>query len=317
MSQRTLFRLLLVGLPVGLAASVVIALYLYYNPLDFPLPGRPKRTDAAAMMRRSPNETDLRDYRRLLSTDLDTSTSASPEAVRTTANWIASTLGPSNVGLSTSLLEPGGAIAGENSAPAPIVLVEVPGSRLRNEVVLSVTGYRGSPGIFDPCVATSTMMTVAGAFAGTPQRRTLVFAFLPGETGDASLQAPLEAVVKSLTVRRLLVRGVLDFRVSPAPLPPANGPAARAHWRAMAPDEASPWTGEVREAIAPRKPATLSFDFARSDEAPQAARSLAGWSGSIAPYVLLVLTPAAPNDESAPLAAARTLEGVIQALANQ
>ena len=317
MSQRTLFRLLLVGLPVGLALSVVIALYLYYNPLDIPLPGRPERPDAATLLRRSPNERDLRDYRRILSTELDTSSGAGAEATRTAANWIASTLGPSNVGMPTSLLERGGATAESPAGPAPVVMIEVPGSRLRNEVILIVTGYRESVGVFQAPVGTSALMTVAGAFAGTPQRRTLVFAFLPDETAEAPLPASLEAVVQSLNVRRLKVRGVLDLRSAPATLPPSDGQTPRAELLAMAPSGDLPWAGEVREAFAPRKPDGVSFEFANASEVSDAARGLAGWRGTIAPYVLLVLTPAAPNDEASPLSVARALEGVIQALANQ
>ena len=105
MTQRNLFPILLVGLPIGLGLSVVAALYLYYNPLDIPLPSRPTRQDAAVFLRRSPSESDLRDYHRILVTDLASRTRHAPDQQRTAANWIASTLGPSNLGLPVRLVE--------------------------------------------------------------------------------------------------------------------------------------------------------------------------------------------------------------------
>jgi hypothetical protein len=313
MTQRTLFPILLVGLPIGLAVSVVVALYLYYNPLDIPLPSRPRRPDSAALLRRSPNETDLRDYRRILSTDLALRPPVDPARQRAVANWIASTLGPSNIGLPARLLNDATETAA-NPDPAalpPTVLIEIPGTRQKNDAIVVATGAHPESAGLENAVSTSALMTVAGAFAGTPQRRTLVFVFLPGESADTQGRSPIDAVVQSLRLRSMTVRGIIDLRVGTEPSTP------RARVLAASPRDGLAWTGEVREAFATRKPEGLSLEFIPPAEAPAAATSLAGWRSAPAPYVLLHLSPAAPNDESSPLALARSLEGVLQALANQ
>lgn len=319
MTQRTLFPILLVGLPIGLAISVVVALYLYYHPLDIPLPSRPKRASAAALLRRSPNENDLRDYRRLLTTDLALGSPVAPARQRAATNWIASTLGPSNLGLPVQELAaptlPGAPEA--SGAAAPTLVIELPGTRRKDEAIVVVTGSHGDAPGLDGAVSTATVMSVAGAFAGTPQRRTLVFAFLAGEQAATGGQTPLDALVQSLQVREWTVLGILDLRV--ATVPEAATTAGRTAARAIVvpPRDGLSWTGEVREGFAPRKPEGLNLEFAAPADAPAAATTLAGWRAAPAPYLLLHLTPAAPNDEASPLALARSLEGVLQTLANQ
>jgi len=322
MTQRTLFPLLLVGLPVGLAISVVAALYLYYNPLDIPLPSRPKRADAIAMLRRSPGEKDLLDYQRLLTTDLAGRGAGQPARQRAAANWIASTLGPSNLGLAVRMVDSEMAATGEaetGSGPlVPTIIAEVPGTRQRNEALLVVTGYHDDIPDLNSALSTASLMTVAGAFAGTPQRRTVIFAFLGGESPSLQGEPPLDALVKSLRLRDVTVRGVLDLRTAAAPpAAPADHTAPRARASVLAPRDGQAWTGEMREAFAPRKPEGLPVEFPPAADAPPAAAALAGWRAAPAPYLLLWLQPAAANDQAAPLALARSLEGVLQALANQ
>jgi hypothetical protein len=58
-------------------------------------------------------------------------------------------------------------------------------------------------------------------------------------------------------------------------------------------------------------------NFPEAGDAPPEASALAGWSAAPAPYLLLWVQTKAPNDEATPLAVARSLEGVLQALANQ
>jgi|GEM_PF-3565159 len=319
MTQRTLFPLLLVGLPVGLAASVIAALYLYYNPLDLPLPSRPKRADAIAMLRRSPGEKDLYDYQRLLTTDLAGRGAGQPARQRAAANWIASTLGPSNLGLAVRMVdtEMAGAEAG-TGALVPTIIAEVQGTRQRNEALLVVTGYHDDIPEFNSSLSTASLMTVAGAFAGTPQRRTVIFAFMGSETPSLQGEPPLDALVKSLRLRDLTVRGVLDLRAAARPpADQADQVAPRARAAVLAPREGQAWTGEMREAFAPRKPEGLPVEFPPAADAPPAATALAGWRAAPAPYLLLWLQPATPNDQASPLALARSLEGVLQALANQ
>jgi len=317
MTQRTLIPLLLVGLPVGLAISIVAALYLYYHPLDFPLPGRSKSKDSAALFRRSPNEDDLRDYRRILTTDLATRAAEDPARQRATANWITSTLGPTNFGLTVQSLTGGVPTEGwaGDSLPDSLV-IEIPGSRLKNEIVLVVTAHHSGTDGVDDAVSTAVGMSLVGAFAGTPQRRTLVFGFLGRELADPDGLTPLDRLVQYLRLRGLHVAGVLDIRVG-RPLPAPSDGSPRAGVLAAAPVDGHAWTGEVREAFAPRKPDTMSFDFVAPAAIPAAATSLAGWRSPPAPYVLVWLTPAAANDEASPLALARSLEGVLQALANR
>lgn len=319
MTQRTLFPLLLVGLPVGLAISVGAALYLYYHPLDFPQSNRSRQADTASMLRRSPNEQDLRDYRRILTTDLALGRPADPARQRAVANWIASTLGPSNLGLNVQTVEsaPSTGAAAAAVAPSPSLIVEVPGTRQKNDVFLLATGYHTEIAEVDAAVSTATVMSVAGAFAGTPQRRTLVFAFLGSEGADALGRSPLDTLVQSLKLRGLTVRGMLDLRVGAAPAADTGAETGRARAVALAPRDGQSWTGEVREAFATRKPSGLTFDFAGAADAPAAAATLSGWGAAPAPFLLLWLSPAAANDEASPLALARSLEGVLQALANQ
>ncbi|MFN0126622.1 MAG: hypothetical protein ACKV19_08055 [Verrucomicrobiales bacterium] len=315
MTQRTLFPILLVGLPIGLAVSIVVAVYLYYNPLDIPLPSRPKREDVRTLLRRSPNEGDLRDYRRILTTDLAVSRDGqNPDVPAATANWIASTLGPSNLGLEVRFMESEES-AGRQSNQT--LVVEIPGTRQKNDVILLATGYRSSTAEIDDAVATAALMSVAGAFTGAPQRRTLLIAFLPGETPDDRGLTPLDAVVQAAQLRSQSVRGILDLRVGRPPAPESSAPALQARVVAVAPRDDQPWTTEVREAFAPRKPAGLPLEFVTTSEVPPQAMVLGGWRSSPAPYLLLWLFPAAGNHEGSPLALAQSLEGVLQTLANQ
>ncbi len=327
MTQRTLIPIFLVGLPIGLAVSVVAALYLYYNPLDIPLPRRAQREDVRRFLRHSPNEQDLREYRRILTTEL--SAQALPASSRRSAraSWIASTLGPSNLGFTVRSLEPDNSNAPDNSEqpdpqtaaglPERSLLIEIPGSRLKNEAIVVATGYQSdAQGVqeMDDDTATATVMSLAGAFTGAPQRRTLIIAFLASESADHIGRSPLDAVVHDVKLRSLTLRGIIDLRVA---RPAAPAPVPRAHAVALAPRDAQPWTAEVREAFAPRRPSGLALEFIDASDAPAPAASLAGWRNPPAPYVLLWLTPAAASDEASPLALAQSLEGVLQALANQ
>ena len=319
MTQRNLFPILLVGLPIGLGLSVVAALYLYYNPLDIPLPSRPTRQDAAVFLRRSPNESDLRDYHRILVTDLASRTRHAPDQQRTAANWIASTLGPSNLGLPVRLVE--SELPGTADAPpvrSASLVVELTGTRQKNEAIVIVTGYETDTPGMNSALSTASLMTVVSSFIATPQRRTLVFAFQSSETPAVQGGPPLDALIQSLKLRDLSIKGILDLRVSAsASLASPDLPTPKAMLEICAPREGQSWTGEVREAFAPRKPAGVPVDFPAAADAPPDASALAGWSAAPAPYLLLWVRPKAPNDEATPLAVARSLEGVLQALANQ
>lgn len=315
MTQRTLFPILLVGLPIGLAVSIVVAVYLYYHPLDIPLPSRPKREDVRVLLRRSPNEGDLRDYRRILTTDLAVAGEGQDPAVRAaTANWIASTLGPSNLGLDVRIMELG---ESADTQAGKTLVVEIPGTRQKNDVIILATSYRSATADIDDAVATSMLMAVAGAFTGAPQRRTLVMAFLPGEEPDQRGLTPLDAVVQAAQLRSQSVRGIIDLRAARPQAPAADALAIKARVVAVAPRDGQPWTTEVREAFAPRKPAGLPLEFVTTSEAPPQAMGLGGWRSAPAPYLLLWLSPAAGNDEGSPLTLAQSLEGVLQTLANQ
>lgn len=314
MTQRSFLSFILVGLPVGLAVSIGIALYLYYHPLDFPGSKRGAGGSFASAQRKSPTEKDLREYRRILGSDLAERSGANPAARLAAANWIASTLGPTNLGLSTHILE-----SASGPEVARTVWAEIEGSRHKNDAIIIGTGYDTSTPGLDSGASTALVMTLANAFAGTPQRKTLVFAFTGEETGREGMEPPLRRLVQHLRFKGRTVKGIIDVRVLDAAARDALSPSAPAQATLFFAQENDPWASEIREAMAPRKPAHLSLSHEARASAPAPFAALGSWdpAPSAAPVSLLGIIPPTAADNAAALAVATSLEGVLQALANQ
>lgn len=201
MTQRAVVRFLLLGLPIGLAISVVVGLYFYYHPLDV-LPHRSRsRPQVGHLLRKSPTEKDLSDYRAILTTSLTPRTLGDAKSLETTAQWIASTLGPSNMGHDVELVESRTPFA-DGTYPRH-VLAMVPGQRSSQEVLLLAASYSEQPNTFN-AANTALLLSVANAFVKAPQRETMVFAFLD----DSDPQA-LETVAAHLKKTGKNFSGVL------------------------------------------------------------------------------------------------------------
>ncbi len=305
MTQRAWMRLFLLGLPVGLAVSVVAGIYFYYHPLDV-LPDRSRQHRAVApLLRKSPTEHDLADYRRVL-TEVAARPVGLPERVRAAGNWIASTLGPSNMGHAVRVEEIEDEAGGHVARP---VWVELPGQRSPDQVLLVGAGYASGRPAFDSASSAAVLLTVANAFVNAPQRETVVFAFFDdsatveaAETADAFKPPGLEPVIRHLQGQGRVLSGIV--LLDPASEEPGG---MTPPGRMLFSDAHATFTRQVREALLPRLPGwTADLPMASEDEARTA-------------FPTVVLSPAAAPSPSEPalLSLAIALEASLPSLANR
>ena len=273
--------------------------------------GRPARPAATDLIRKSPTEKDLRDYRRILSSELPTRATGAPEALKAAANWITSTLGPTNIGLPVRTQELGlKPNAGRN------ILVELPGRRGSAEVIVVCTGYDGDHLGFDSGSGTAMMMTVANAFVGLQQRRAVVFAFLCHDEPPGGEKSGVEGLIDELRASGRRIRGVIDLRVVPTV---SKETSAASRIKVHSESVRDTWGTDVIDALRARQPPMASIETMTQSRPPEPL-SRTAWSRQPqqgVPWVLLVLSPGGPEDVESMLTLARSLEGMIQVLANQ
>lgn len=170
MSQPLLFKFLLVGLPVGLAISIVIALGLYYTE-----PGRNQPPSADALRFAAPvSESALEDSVARMSAAIGArSIEAEPDAAARARKFVQSSLGLNNMGYAVTLHP--NMIGGVD---CPSVTADLPGRGLSSEVVVIAAPYTsapGSPGAGSPGSGIAALLGIARAMTGSEQQRSVRF----------------------------------------------------------------------------------------------------------------------------------------------
>ncbi len=313
MTQRTVVRFFLLGLPIGLAISVVIGLWVYYNPIQIPKFRGNTQHMAADARRKAPEAGDIADYRRILTTDLARRPATDLPALRRTADWVAGTLGPTNAGFTVERRE-----VPLEGGKAENLFIEVKGRRSPAQALVVTTGYDSTAPGLDSDSAVAVLMSLSTAFVGTPQQRTVIFAFTAPDTAATDGRSGPVHLLDDLRAGGRSIHGVLDLRVVRVPAP---APAARPDGPTLVSAAATaddPWRFQVQEALARRLPTGFATEWLSADTAPPELAALP-WLGTPAPAPSLVmaLRPPRPGDEPSLLAWAQALEGLVQALANR
>jgi hypothetical protein len=169
-SQPKLFKFLLVGLPVGLAISVVIALLLYYTEPGRDAPGKDDALRFAAPV----TEADLRSaVVRLSETVGPRSLSAEPEAAARARKFVQSSLGADNMGYKVDVFD---RKVGETECPSVIATLSGKG-RSREVIVLAApyTSVADSPGASRSASGVAALVSIAKVLTGSEHQRTIQF----------------------------------------------------------------------------------------------------------------------------------------------
>lgn len=175
MKEGAPIRFLLVAFPVGLivlGAASMIFTYLRQEsaPLDA---NEAERLEAAALNRRAVNREDLATALDILTHRIGERHLGKPESLESTAIWLESTLGSGNIGyfVERQTYEVDGQMVRN-------LIAELPGRSRRGEIIVVGAHYdtvSGSPGANDNGSGLAALLSLARAFAGDPQARTLRF----------------------------------------------------------------------------------------------------------------------------------------------
>ncbi|MCF6313444.1 MAG: M28 family peptidase [Verrucomicrobiales bacterium] len=174
MDAGKVIRFCLVGLPAGLIL-ITAASFIY---TEWFMPRQAKRPDArerqfAQMMRKEVNRKDLESYVRVLAEDIGERHTGELESLQAAAFFIESSLGASNMGYRVQRQK---YTAGEQEVWN--LEVTVPGNGKSEEVVVIGAHYdtvAGSPGADDNASGVAALLSLANAFIGTENGRTLKF----------------------------------------------------------------------------------------------------------------------------------------------
>ncbi len=175
MKEGAPIRFMVLGLPIGLLILGVLSMLFTYSrrdaaPLD---PNEAERLEAAALKRRPVSREDLANSLEILTRRIGERHLGKPEALESAALWLESTLGGGNIGY---LVERHSYEAGE--AVVRNLVAELPGRSRRAEIVVVGAHYDtvpGSPGANDNGSGIAALVSLARAFAGDPQGRTVRF----------------------------------------------------------------------------------------------------------------------------------------------
>jgi hypothetical protein len=184
MTQRAMIRFFLVGLPLGLAICGGVAVYLYYHPLKPRLVRGSSGALPLEARRRPVSERDLREFVRILSADIGARPVSDRAKLDLAANWIASTLGPSNIGY--AVRDDVFSIDGQKFRN---LSVDIHGQEAPRQVVVVAAHYDtvpGSPGADNNASGVAAVMSLANAFIGESPRRTLQFALWSAQAREAA-----------------------------------------------------------------------------------------------------------------------------------
>ena len=190
MNQGKLIRTLIVALPTGLfilgfGAMVISTMQHPDSIID---PNEKIRLEAASLHRKEVNRDDLEQYLDVLCVKIGERNLNKSEALEKTAIWLESTLGSGNIGypIKRQVYE-------VNGKAVRNLIAELPGTTRRDEIVVIGAHYDtvpNCPGANDNGTGVAGLLSLARAFAGDPQERTIRFvAFVNEEppyfqTGD-------------------------------------------------------------------------------------------------------------------------------------
>ena len=157
-----------------------------------------------------------------------------------------------------------------------------------------------------------------------PEQRSVVFAFLCWDQPPTGEKSGIETLLTGLRASGRKVHGVIDVRVGGVPAVTPESPPRMVIIRGWSETMNEPWADAVWEALSARQPPMAALSRGSGGKINQlrvdaSLLSRQAWwrQGAVAPLMVLVLHPAAPDDADSVLALARSLEGMVQALANQ
>ncbi len=181
MREGFLIRFLIVALPAGLLLSGILAvLNTHFDEEKESVdPNEKVRLEAAAINRKPVHAADLATSLEILSGRIGERHLRLPEKLESAAVWIESTLGPGNIGyvVERQVFE-------VNGLRVRNLIAELPGRGRRDEIVVVAAHYDtvpGSPGANASGSGIAALVSLARAFAGDPQARTLRFVALVNE----------------------------------------------------------------------------------------------------------------------------------------
>jgi len=168
-------RWLLVAFPLGLLVTVLISVWLSVvdQPDESFDPNEEVRITAASIRRKAVNEADFaRDFA-ILTKTIGPRSPENPQKLEQAAIWIESMLGGANLGYRIERDE----FIHEGTTYRNIV-AELPGRKLRDEIIVVIVAYdslANSPKSDASASAVAGMISLAQAYAGDPQGRTIRF----------------------------------------------------------------------------------------------------------------------------------------------
>ena len=221
-------RFLILGLPIGLILSGILAMFIYYR-VDAVHEERSSRVP----VRRLLNEADLRAQVRTLAAGIGSRHAGVPETLSSAQKYIQSTLGPANLGFLVSRHD--FEANGKTYYNLVIDLPGAPGPRA-GEIVLVTANYdtaASSPGANANATGIAAIMSLAQSFAGSASARTLRFAALVNEAppyagtsrgGSAAYAASLRTRQDNV-VAVVSLEGLGCYLDAPGSQKPPAGPA--------------------------------------------------------------------------------------------
>ena len=174
-------RFLIVALPAGLLLSGILAVLNTHFDQDKEVvdPNERVRLEAAALNRQPVSTADLANSLEILAGRIGERHLLVPEKLESAAVWIESTLGPGNIGyvVERQVFE-------ANNVQVRNLIAELPGKDRRDEIVVVAAHYDtvpGSPGANSSGSGMAALISLARAFAGDSQSRTIRFVALVNE----------------------------------------------------------------------------------------------------------------------------------------
>ncbi len=183
MTQASVVRFLILGLPVGLIAGVVAAMSIYTKERNAP-------KSNFGHVNRPVQRDELKRNVEMMANTIGSRHATEPDRVRYTVKFLQGVLDPVNMGYpNTAYRVSQQTFSMANGAEALNLVVEIPGSHPEHgsEIVLVGAHYDsalGSPGADANASGVAAGLSLARAFAGTSQERILRFVFFAN--GDTS-----------------------------------------------------------------------------------------------------------------------------------
>lgn len=181
MKEGRLIRFLVVALPAGLLGMGIFSMVKsqFYEKTWALDPNEEIRLDAAALNQRPVNRADLGAALEVLSTRIGERHLGKPEQLERTAVWLESSLGLANLGYVVTRHP----FEADGKAVRNVV-AELPGRERRDEILVVGAHYDtvpGSPGANDNGTGVAALLSLARAYAGDAQGRTIRFAAFTNE----------------------------------------------------------------------------------------------------------------------------------------